>query len=105
MKDGKIFVCDTVAGAVEVFDLVKKRARYFVPRGEGRLLMPINISIDADGTRYVADTGRSQVVIFDKDGNYLGAMGDQGRNETVGRGHRRRPSLYCRSQRSRRKGL
>ena len=75
VKDGKIFVCDTVAGAVEVFDLVKKRARYFAPRGEGRLLMPINISIDADGTRYVADTGRGQVVIFDKDGNFLGAMG------------------------------
>ena len=75
VKDGKIFVCDTVAGAVEVFDLVKRRARYFAPRGEGRLLMPINLSIDADGTRYVADTGRSQVVIFDKDGNFLGAMG------------------------------
>lgn len=75
VKDGKIFICDTVADAVEVFDLVKKRARYFAPRGEGRLLMPINISLDADGTRYVADTGRGQVVIFDKDGNFLGAMG------------------------------
>jgi DNA-binding beta-propeller fold protein YncE len=75
VKDGKIFVCDTVAGAVEVFDLVKKRARYFAPRGEGRLLMPINISIDTDGTRYVADTGRGQVVIFDKGGNFLGAIG------------------------------
>ncbi len=75
IKDGKIYVCDTVADAVEVFDLVKKRARYFAPRGEGRLLMPINISIDTDGTRYVADTGRSQVVIFDKDGNFLGAIG------------------------------
>lgn len=75
VRDGKIFVCDTVAGAVEVFDLVKKRSSYFAPRGEGRLLMPINISIDADGTRYVADTGRGQVVIFDKDGNYLAVMG------------------------------
>ena len=75
VKDGKVYVCDTVAGAVEVFDLVKKRTRYFAPRGEGRLLMPINITIDADGTRYVADTGRGQVVIFDRDGNFLGAMG------------------------------
>ncbi len=75
VKDGKIFVCDTVAGVVEVFDLVKKRARYFAPRGEGHLMMPINISVDADGTRYVADTGRGQVVVFDKDGNFLDAMG------------------------------
>jgi DNA-binding beta-propeller fold protein YncE len=75
VKDGKIFVCDTVAGAVEVFDLVKKRSSYFAPRGEGRLLMPINISIDGDGTRYVADTGRSQIVIFDRNENFLAAIG------------------------------
>jgi len=75
IKDGKIFVCDTVANAVEIFDLAKKRTSYFMPRGEGRLLMPINISIDADGSRYVADTGRGQVVIYDKDGNYLAALG------------------------------
>jgi DNA-binding beta-propeller fold protein YncE len=78
VKDGKIFVCDTVAVAVEVFDLVKKRARYFAPRGEGRFLMPINISIDADGTRYVADTGRGQIVIFDRNENFLGAIGIRG---------------------------
>ena len=75
IKDGKIFVCDTVANAVEIFDMAKKQTSYFAPRGEGRLLMPINISIDADGTRYVADTGRGQIVIYDKDGNYLAALG------------------------------
>jgi DNA-binding beta-propeller fold protein YncE len=75
VKDGKIYVCDTVANAVEVFDLVRKSSSYFAPRAEGRLLMPINITIDADGTRYVADTGRNQVVIFDRNGNYLDAMG------------------------------
>ena len=75
IKDGRIYVCDTVAGAVEVFDMVKKRADYFQPRGEARLLMPINISIDADGTRYVADTGRSQVLVFDRLGNFVDAMG------------------------------
>jgi DNA-binding beta-propeller fold protein YncE len=75
LKDGKVFVCDTMANAVEVFDLARKQARYFAPRGEGRLLMPINITIDGDGTRYVADTSRNQVVIFNKDGNYVAAMG------------------------------
>ena len=75
VKDGKVYVCDTVANAVEVFDVAKKRSSYFSPFGEGRLLKPINLSIDQDGTRYVADTGRGQVVIFDKSGNFLGAMG------------------------------
>ena len=72
---GKIFVCDTVAHNIEVFDLQKKRATYFEPQGEGKLRLPINISIDADGTRYVADTGRQQVLIYGPDGTYVAAMG------------------------------
>ena len=67
---GKIFVCDTVQNLVEVFDLKTRRASYFAPQGEGRLRMPINITIDTDGTRYVADTGRRQVVIYDQDGTF-----------------------------------
>ena len=84
-----------MANVVEVFDLVKKRARYFAPRGEGRLLMPINISIDADGTRYVADTGRSQVVIFDKDGNFLEAIGTKDEMKPCDVAIADRPSLCC----------
>ena len=75
VHDGKIFVCDTVAGTIEVFDLKKNRASYFAPVGEGKLRLPINISIDADGTRYVADTGREQVLIFSADGIFLEALG------------------------------
>jgi DNA-binding beta-propeller fold protein YncE len=75
VRDGKVFVCDTMASAVQVFDLARKRARYFAPQGEGRLLMPIHITIDGDGTRYVADTSRNQVVIYTKNGDYLAAMG------------------------------
>lgn len=75
LKDGKLYVCDTMASAIEVFDLARKRARYFAPRGEGRLVTPIHITIDADGTRYVADTGREQVLIYSKDDAYLGAIG------------------------------
>ena len=74
-ESGRILVCDTVRGTVQVFDLRKRRSQYFTPRGEGRLQMPINIAIDEDGTRYVADTGRNQVGIFNKDNTYLGAIG------------------------------
>jgi len=77
LQDGRVYVCDTVLSAIEVFDLAKKRARYFAPRGEGRLQTPINITIDRDGTRYIADTGRNQVVLLAPDGAYLGAMGTQ----------------------------
>lgn len=75
LHDGKIFVCDTVQNLVEVFDLRKHRASYFMPQGEGSLRLPINITIDTDGTRYVADTGRRQVMTYGSDGGFLSAIG------------------------------
>jgi DNA-binding beta-propeller fold protein YncE len=73
--DGKIFVCDTVGSLIQVFDLQTRRAAYFEPQGEGKLRLPINITIDQDGTRYVADTGRQQVLIFGNDGTFIEAIG------------------------------
>lgn len=73
--DGKVFVCDTVAGKIQVFDFKQRRAAYFDPVGEGKFGLPINITIDRDGTRYVADTGRAQVLIYGADGTFLEAMG------------------------------
>ena len=73
--NGEIFVCDTVADKIEVFDLKSRRASYFDPQGEGKLRLPINITIDHNGTRYVADTGRGQVLIYGSDGTFLEAMG------------------------------
>ncbi len=75
VHDGSVFVCDTVSGNIEVFDLKKHRASYFAPEGEGKLRLPINITIDQDGTRYVSDTGRAQVLIYNADGTFLEAMG------------------------------
>ena len=75
LHDGKVFVCDTVQNLIEVFDLKNRRASYFTPQGEGHLRMPINISIDPDGTRYVADANRRQVVTFSGDGTFNNAIG------------------------------
>ena len=72
---GKIYVCDTNA-TVLVMDLVKNT---FGPmagvHGLGKLLQPINISIDKDGNKYVSDPIRNQVVMFDKDDLYVKAFG------------------------------
>ena len=77
MHDGKIYVCDTNAG-VMVFDMAKKT---FGPmtgaKGMGKLIQPINISIDEAGNKYVSDVVRKQVVIFDKDDKYVTALGTQ----------------------------
>ena len=76
--DGKIYVCDTNQ-TVFVFDL---RARTFGTlkgaKDKGRLLQPLNISIETDGTKYVADPIRGQVVAFDRNDDYLKAYGTPG---------------------------
>jgi sugar lactone lactonase YvrE len=76
--DGRIYVCDTNAGVV-VFDLKAKTfERYKGAVGPGALQQPVNIAIAADGTKYVADPARGQVVAFGPDDAYVRAYGDSG---------------------------
>jgi len=75
VQKGKIYVCDTNA-TVMVFDLEK---RSYGPlqgaMGPGKLLQPLNISIDRDGNKYVSDTVRQQVVVFDRNDKYVKVFG------------------------------
>lgn len=79
MFDGKIYVCDTNK-ALTVFDL--KDSRFYLVQsalaGSGKLQEPLNISIEPDGTKYVSDPVRGQVVVFGKDDEYLKAYGTPG---------------------------
>lgn len=72
---GTIFVCDTMPGNVGIIDLTKGRFRYLRPSGQGILKMPICAAVAEDGTRYVSDTARGQILIYDKSDGYLGAIG------------------------------
>ena len=76
--DGKIYVCDTNSTVI-VFDL---EARTFGAlkgvAGPGKLVQPVNISIDGDGVKYVDDPVRGQVVAFDRNDEYLTAYGTPG---------------------------
>ena len=73
---GKIFTCDS-AGTIEVIDLVNRTFDFWVPQGAGAFQKPIGIAVDSAGNRYVADVERGQVVFFDPQGNYQGAIGDK----------------------------
>lgn len=78
IHDGKIYVCDTNATVI-VFDLVARSYTALKGAvGPGKLLQPVNISIEPDGTKYVADPARGQVVAFDRDDQYLKAYGAPG---------------------------
>ena len=81
---GKVYVCDTQGLNVAMVDLVKRKLRYLKPTGQAIIPLPINIAVDTDGTMYITDTKREQVLMFDKVGNYLGEMGVKGEMKPCG---------------------
>src|ERR1700690_4261710 len=76
--DGKKNFCDSNS-TVMVFDLNKKT---FGPlegaQGLGKLVQPINISIDKNGNKYVSDPVRKKAVELDKNHFYVKTYGDAG---------------------------
>ncbi len=83
LHKGKIYVCDTVYNGLEILDLDKKSFNYFQPKGAGSLLDPINCDLSDDGTLYIADARRGQVLIFSPQGKYLTAIGTKGEFKPV----------------------
>ncbi|MBZ5640467.1 MAG: hypothetical protein LAO51_17125 [Acidobacteriia bacterium] len=78
IRDGKVYVCDT-NNTVAVFDLKSQTFGALKgASGPGRLVQPTNIAIDGDGTLFVADPVRGQVVAFDRNDEYLRAYGEPG---------------------------
>lgn len=76
LADGKLFVADTGRHGISILDFEQRKFAYLDPTLEKALHTPINIRVDTDGTRYVADRGRNQVLIFGADDNLVGAIGD-----------------------------
>lgn len=69
--EGKLYVCDVGKRMVEVLDLTKRTFGYMTR--DRRLMNPVNIFIDEEGTKYVADPTAGAVFVFDKN-NTLNAM-------------------------------
>lgn len=76
---GKVFVTDTVARHVLLFDYPKQDYKVIGgEEGPGALVKPIGISIDKAKKRvYVADNTARRVVSYDLEGNFIGAYGGQ----------------------------
>lgn len=75
MRFEKIYVCDIGIKGVVIIDLQKKTFDQFIPQGKAALLIPVNCNIDEKGYLYIADSGRKQVVIFDNNLKFVGAIG------------------------------
>ena len=73
---GKIYICDTILGGLEIIDLDKHTFKYFKPGGRGQLKKPVNCFIDKNGYLFVADVARREIVVFDEKRKFLYSIGD-----------------------------
>jgi sugar lactone lactonase YvrE len=75
VHEGIIYVCDSRRGAIIQIDLANQKFETIRDQGAGKLRRPINIEIDTDGTRYVADVALQQVMVYSKTGKFIRALG------------------------------
>jgi len=83
IHEGAIHVVDTRGAGWAVFDLAKRKSAVVRPKGGGALKKPINITSDNAGTRYITDTDREQVMVYDGQNRFLKAYGEPGQFKPV----------------------
>ncbi len=78
MWDGKIYVCDIRNPGVVVLDLVKRQTRIMTTRGLGGMVQPTDITVSSDGMKYVADSVRGVIFVFDAKETHVNSFGHEG---------------------------
>lgn len=68
---GRIYIIDSSAPIINVFDLQRRRYFNFGFRFEGKLSQPVSIAVDQNGLVYVADRGRNSILVYDPVGLYV----------------------------------
>jgi DNA-binding beta-propeller fold protein YncE len=76
IHDGAIFVTDSRGNGYGIFDVANGKSQFVRPSGAGAIKKAIAITIDSDGTRFVTDTVRNQVLVFDSNDNFVKAYGE-----------------------------
>jgi len=72
VHQGRVYVSDSAERYVKVLDV--PAGRYFIigdQDGDGQLTKPLGLDVDDAGTLFVADGTAKQIVVYDRDGNYL----------------------------------
>jgi hypothetical protein len=75
MWNGRIYVCDIRNGTVTVLDLRNKQVLVLGKTPNDALLTPTDIAIAPDGMKYVADTGRGLVAVYDAQDRRVNTIG------------------------------
>ncbi|MDH5426345.1 MAG: hypothetical protein OEY29_15260 [Gammaproteobacteria bacterium] len=76
IHDGVIYAVDTRGPGYAIFDL--KKAKFDVVHGSfsGKMRKPINISIDKNGDKYITDTQRRLILVYDASNKFVRTIGD-----------------------------
>ena len=77
LHDGEIHVVDTRGGGYAIFDVPDKDYRFVYGSGASAMTKPINMTIDEDGMKYITDTVKERVFVFDGNDKYIKAYGLQ----------------------------
>ena len=73
---GRIFVSDTVSRHVSLFDVPQGRLfRIGDQEGNGQLVKPIGVDVDAAGNLYVADIGARAILVYGTDRAFVRRIG------------------------------
>lgn len=70
-EDGKIYVTDTAASDVFIFDPVNQVGTTLGDMGAKVFFKPIGVATDTDGRIFVSDSQSDKVIAFDKDGKII----------------------------------
>ncbi len=68
---GRVYVSDTVARSVAVFDIPGQRFFNIGAEEPGMLAKPMGLDVDGKGNLYVADATSKFIQVYDRDGKYL----------------------------------
>ena len=71
--EGKLYVCDVGKRMVEVLDL--RNRTFDCLTKDRRLMNPVNIYIDDDGAKYIADPTAGFIFVFDRNNNISAMLG------------------------------
>ena len=81
---GRIYVSDTALGKIVVFDLREKKFFLLGSSGGGVLSKPIGVTTDNEENIYVTDTDQDRVAVYDRNGEFIRALGHKEQFEQPG---------------------
>lgn len=75
IKNGIIYLVDIRSSGFATFDLKQKKFDMIQGSFDSRMIKPINIFVDDENNKYIADIKRNVVVVLDKDNQFLKTIG------------------------------